>query len=216
MSAATGCAEPAPAAAVPAAAVPAADVPAAAVPAADAAAEVAALTRLARRSVTDSAALSTLIARTRPAVWRTCAALVDRGSADDLTQETFLRAVRSLGGYRGEAGPGRWLQTIARRVCAEEIGRRQRARELAARLRAERCPTAADATGLVELADALDRLAPERREAFVLTAVAGLPYAAAARACDCPVGTIRSRVARARGELVRSLGDPGRPVGRVG
>ncbi len=49
-------------------------------------------------------------------------------------------------------------------------------------------------------------LEPERREAFVLTQVVGLSYAEAADVCSCPVGTIRSRVARARADLVDGLG----------
>jgi RNA polymerase sigma-70 factor (ECF subfamily) len=49
-------------------------------------------------------------------------------------------------------------------------------------------------------------LEPERREAFVLTQIVGLSYAEAADVCSCPVGTIRSRVARARADLVSALG----------
>lgn len=52
------------------------------------------------------------------------------------------------------------------------------------------------------VADLLRRLPEERREAFVLTQILGLSYAEAAQAADCPVGTIRSRVARARETLV--------------
>jgi len=48
-------------------------------------------------------------------------------------------------------------------------------------------------------------LEPERREAFVLTQIIGLSYAEAADVCDCPLGTIRSRVARARADLVAAL-----------
>jgi RNA polymerase sigma-70 factor (ECF subfamily) len=59
--------------------------------------------------------------------------------------------------------------------------------------------------GLVALRAAVEALDPERREAFVLTRVVGLSYAEAAEVCDCPVGTIRSRVFRARGELVEAL-----------
>jgi RNA polymerase sigma-70 factor (ECF subfamily) len=51
----------------------------------------------------------------------------------------------------------------------------------------------------------LDRLDPERREAFVLTQLIGLPYAEAAEVVGCPIGTIRSRVARARADLVEAL-----------
>jgi RNA polymerase sigma-70 factor (ECF subfamily) len=53
-------------------------------------------------------------------------------------------------------------------------------------------------------------LEPERREAFVLTQVVGLSYAEAADVCSCPVGTIRSRVARARADLVSALGGQSR------
>ena len=55
------------------------------------------------------------------------------------------------------------------------------------------------------VADLLARLDGDRREAFVLTQLLGLPYAEAAEVAGCPVGTIRSRVARARADLVDSL-----------
>jgi len=150
-------------------------------------------------------ALAQLVARTSAVVWRTCAALVDRQSADDLAQETYLRAIRSLPSYRGEADPTRWLVTIARRVCAEEIARRQRDRLISARLAARRVPDVADPIGESELLDALARLSRPRREALVLTAVTGLSYADAAAVCSCPVGTIRSRIARARADLTAAL-----------
>jgi RNA polymerase sigma-70 factor (ECF subfamily) len=51
----------------------------------------------------------------------------------------------------------------------------------------------------------LDMIDPDRREAFVLTQVAGLSYDEAAVVLDCPVGTIRSRVARARADLVAEV-----------
>ena len=153
----------------------------------------------------DPVALTELVTRTSAVVWRVCAALVDRGSADDLTQDTYLRAARSLRSYRGESEPLPWLLTIARRVCAEEIGRRQRERRTTARLATQRPVPAGDAAGRVELLDALHRLSPRRREALVLTCVVGLSYADAAAVCRCPVGTIRSRVARARTELADAL-----------
>ncbi|HET9253983.1 MAG TPA: sigma factor-like helix-turn-helix DNA-binding protein, partial [Pseudonocardiaceae bacterium] len=52
-------------------------------------------------------------------------------------------------------------------------------------------------------------LEPGRRDAFVLTQVLGLDYTAAAEVCGCPIGTIRSRVARAREDLIRALNAPG-------
>lgn len=153
----------------------------------------------------DPRAVSELVSRTSPVVWRVCAALVDRGCADDLTQDTYLRAIRSLASYRGESEPVPWLLTIARRVCAEEIGRRQRERHTAARLAAARPLPAPEIVARVELLDALRRIPIERREALVLTCVVGLSYAAAAEICGCPVGTIRSRVSRARVDLAAAL-----------
>lgn len=155
----------------------------------------------------DADALATLAQRCGPAVRRLCAALVDHASLDDLTQETFARAVGSLPGYRGEAHPLRWLHTIARRVCGDEIGRRQRARHVIDRLQTRHRTGPPAEADLADIADALSRFPAARRDAFLLTAVAGLSYAEAAAVCGCPVGTIRSRVARARAALLAALTD---------
>ena len=153
----------------------------------------------------DAAALSELVRATSKTVWRACAALVDVASADDLTQETYLRAVRSLPSYRGDSAPARWLLTIARRVCAEEIKIRQTQRTMVAAVRAQRLTRTVDPMSGSDIADALARLSPDRREAFLMTAVAGFSYAEVAVLCGCPIGTIRSRVARARSDLVAAL-----------
>lgn len=91
--------------------------------------ELSSLARAAARG--DRAALTELIRATQNDVWRLCAHLVDPASADDLAQETYLRAVPALTGYRGDAPVRAWLLTIARRVCAAEIKSRQRARKIA-------------------------------------------------------------------------------------
>jgi RNA polymerase sigma-70 factor (ECF subfamily) len=153
--------------------------------------------------------MSEFVRRTSSGVRRLCAGLVDPASADDLTQDTYVRAVRSLEKYRGDAHPTAWLATIARRVCAEEIARRQRARALGIWLAQRHRDEKADDTGLIDLADALERLIPERREAFLLTAVLGFSYSETAAWCGVPVGTIRSRVARARTDLIEALRETG-------
>jgi len=87
------------------------------------------------------------------------------------------------------------------RVVADDIAARQRRR----RVQLETVPLEVDAPdhqGSVALEHLLGCLDSERRAAFVLTQVLGYTYAEAAEVCDCPVGTIRSRVARARSELV--------------
>ncbi|MCW2933479.1 MAG: polymerase, sigma-24 subunit, subfamily [Actinomycetia bacterium] len=150
----------------------------------------------------DRAALIELVRATQGDVWRLCAHLVDPQAADDLAQETYLRAVRALRGFRGDAPVRAWLLTIARRVCAAEIKSRQRAREAAAGVAASLPTEAAGDSGLrAELTELLLSLAPDRRAAFVLTQVLGCSYAETASICGVPVGTIRSRVARARADL---------------
>ena len=150
-----------------------------------------------------------LIQRTQPDVWRLCAHLVDPAAADDLTQETYLRAIGALKGFRGDAPVRTWLLTIARRACAAEISARLRHRQLAARLAAMpsaglagHAPEAGSQAAVTLLVVGLE---PDRRAAFVLTQMIGCSYAEAAVICDCPVGTIRSRVARAREDLVAMM-----------
>lgn len=141
-------------------------------------------------------------------MWRLCTRLVDRSSADDLTQETYVRAMRSLPGFEGRSSARTWLLAIARNTCADEIRRRTRRRRLFGRMQQARPVEVADPAGESALHGLIDGLRPERREAFVLTQLTGLSYAEAAEICRCPVGTIRSRVARARDDLVGVLRAP--------
>jgi RNA polymerase sigma-70 factor (ECF subfamily) len=147
--------------------------------------------------------LAGFVRATQGDVWRFVAALVDPGSADDLTQETYLRALRGLDGFAGRSSARTWLLAIARHVCADHIRTLQRRRRLDGRLPAPE--PAPDPAGLVDLVDLLHALPEERREAFALTQLAGLSYEEAATACGVPVGTIRSRVARARTQLVAEV-----------
>jgi RNA polymerase sigma-70 factor (ECF subfamily) len=167
------------------------------------------LTRLALAAgAGDRCAAVDLVRRTQPEVWRVCARLGDHDAADDLTQEVYLRALPALAAFRGDASARTWLLQIARYVCADHVRARTRGRTLAERLhRQERTetPVSANHDGEVDLEDLVARLARDRREAFVLTQVAGLSYAEAALACEVPIGTIRSRVARARADLLRLL-----------
>jgi RNA polymerase sigma-70 factor (ECF subfamily) len=134
-------------------------------------------------------------------VWRLCAAVVDARSADDLAQETFLRAHEAIHHFRGDAPAGTWILSIARHTCMDELrSRTRRRRDLPMLTR-----VVSDPSEPVAMADLLARLSPDRRLAFVLTQVTGLSYQEAATACACPVGTIRSRVARARADLVNAL-----------
>jgi RNA polymerase sigma-70 factor (ECF subfamily) len=149
---------------------------------------------------------------THARVWRFVAALVDPGDADDLTQETYLRAFRGLGDFAGRSSGLTWLLAIARHVCADHIRTLRRRRRRDARLPAlEPVP---DHAGLLGAVDLLRTLSEERREAFTLTQLLGLSYEEAAAACGVPVGTIRSRVARARLQLVAAATSARVPAGQ--
>ncbi|MGH9104990.1 MAG: sigma-70 family RNA polymerase sigma factor [Acidimicrobiales bacterium] len=171
------------------------------------------LTWLAHRArAGDRDALERLVRATYADVWRLCAGFVDAQSADDLAQEAFLRAVKALGGFRADAAVRTWLLAIARNTCLDELRSRSR-RESRDRV-AHPLPSldelaAGDASGRAVVADLLSRLHPERRDALVLTQVVGLSYEEAAAVCRCPLGTIRSRVARARGDLLALLAEGG-------
>ena len=169
------------------------------------------LTALAQAAATgDRVATTAFVRRTQPEVWRVCARLGSRAEADDLTQEVYLRALPALARFRGDASARTWLLQIARHVCVDHVRRSTRRRALRDRI-AQRTVAAdlveAPRTGELDLDDAIEHLSADRRDAFVLTQVAGLSYAEAAEVCEVPVGTIRSRVARARSDLLQALTD---------
>jgi RNA polymerase sigma-70 factor (ECF subfamily) len=163
----------------------------------------------------DRAAAGAFIEATQRDVHRMLVHLSGPGEAEDLTQETFLRAMRGLRQFAGRSSARTWLLAIARRVAVDHVRavvRRPRTASL------EDWQGAADATGAgqgsrfedgVLLRHLVADLPPDRREAFVATQVLGLSYAEAAEVCGCPIGTIRSRVARAREELTAALGQRG-------
>ncbi|MEU8825994.1 sigma-70 family RNA polymerase sigma factor [Streptomyces sp. NPDC048636] len=135
----------------------------------------------------------------------------DPHAADDLTQETYLRALTGLPTFAGRSSARTWLLSIARRVVIDRY-RRAAARprlldtddwqEVAERAQPVGLPGFDEGVALLDL---LEELAPARREMFLLTQLLGLPYADAAEATGCPIGTVRSRVARAREEMTALL-----------
>ncbi|MFG1780556.1 sigma-70 family RNA polymerase sigma factor [Micromonospora sp. NPDC049051] len=159
----------------------------------------------------DRAAADPFIRSTQRDVWRFLVYLVGHADAEDLTQETFVRALGSAHLFTGRHHARAWLLAIARHVAADHF------RAAASRPRIVSGPdwqATAERSGAlhspgpddaVALSLALRTLPAGRRLAFVLTQVIGFGYAEAAEFCGCPVGTIRSRVARARRDLVSAL-----------
>jgi RNA polymerase sigma-70 factor (ECF subfamily) len=129
--------------------------------------------------------------------------LVGPDEADDVAQEALLRLWLSLGRFRGEAGGRTYAYSIARRTCVDAVRRRLRRRRVSAALGTRRVDTVdGGAFTAVHFDDLLRGLDGDRTAAFVLTQLIGLSYAEAAEVCEVPIGTIRSRVARAREDLV--------------
>ena len=167
--------------------------------------------------VGDRVALTAFVSATQRDVYRFLSHIGDRGEAEDLTQETYLRALRSLPSFAGRSSARTWLLSIARRVAADHV-RWTVTRPRTTAVDDWDTVVAASPThsrpgfdeGVV-LRELVAGLEPDRRDAFVLTQMLGLGYAAAAQVCGCPVGTIRSRVARAREDLVRAMNAPGLP-----
>jgi RNA polymerase sigma-70 factor (ECF subfamily) len=148
----------------------------------------------------DRLALAAFVRATQADVWRLCRHLAGAEAADDLAQDVYVRALESLPRFRGDHGVRPWLLAIARHTAIDHVRKEQRRRRLTFWVQ----PAAHYAGGCTEIetVDLLERLDVERREAFVLTQLVGLTYAEAAEVADVPVGTIRSRVARARAELL--------------
>lgn len=156
----------------------------------------------------DRSALSDFIRSTQSDVWLFLARTAGPEQADDLTQETFLRMLGSLPRFEGRSSARTWLLTIARRVAVDRVRHDlARPRLVSSNWEREadsRC-VQPDTGSALHATDLLDRLADDRREALVLTQLLGFSYAECAEICGCPVGTVRSRVARARAELVALL-----------
>jgi RNA polymerase sigma-70 factor (ECF subfamily) len=161
--------------------------------------------------------MTAFIRATQRDVYRFVSHLCAQDEAEDLTQETYLRALRALPSFAGRSSARTWLLSIARRVAADQI-RRTMARPRTTAV--EDWDTVAVESSThrrsgfdegVLLRELVAGLESGRRDAFVLTQILGLGYAAAAEVCGCPVGTIRSRVARAREDLVGAMNAPGLP-----
>jgi RNA polymerase sigma-70 factor, ECF subfamily len=163
----------------------------------------------------DLAAFESLVREYQADVWRFAYHLTrNRASADDVTQEGFLRAFRAMRSFRGQSKFTSWLLRIVRN-CAIDAYRKTR-REIADPMDRTGADDVAarpsDATGApseerVRILDAVRRLPMDLREPFVVIEMLGFTYQEASTILGVRLGTVKSRMHRARAALMRELAD---------
>jgi RNA polymerase sigma-70 factor (ECF subfamily) len=152
----------------------------------------------------DPVAFEELVRAHQADVYRLALHLVrDRQTAEDVTQEAFLHAYRSLRRFRGQSRFSTWLYRITRNCAVDAIRRRERQRRLAERVTDDRQEP--DPSLRAALSSAVEGLPPELREGFVLIEVFGLSYREAAQVLGVFPGTLKSRMHRARHLLIQAL-----------
>jgi RNA polymerase sigma-70 factor (ECF subfamily) len=156
--------------------------------------------------------------------------LNDQETAQDVVQETFLRVYRKRKEYKAIAHFSTWLFTIAGNLAKSELRRRKRWRFLSldsggddderpVDLPDERHlpdDVVADRMTEARIQEAINALPPKYRQAVLLRDVEGMSYQEIAQIANCPVGTIKSRVNRARLKLQKKLRIDGRDNGLGG
>jgi RNA polymerase sigma-70 factor (ECF subfamily) len=127
---------------------------------------------------------------------------VDR--ADDLVQETMLRALANINSFQPGTNMSAWLFTILRNLFRSEYRKRRREVEDTDGSYADSLKSQPEQNSRVEFEEfrtALAKLPADQREALILVGASGFSYEEAAEICGCAVGTIKSRVNRARNRL---------------
>ena len=152
-----------------------------------------------------------MIPALRAFAWSLCH---NRSDADDLVQDTLIKAWTNRDKFEPGTNLRAWLFTILRNTYYTQISRRRRevrdeTGEIAATLKVEASQDWS--VTLHGLQAALAQLPDEHREALILVGAAGLSYEEAAEICGCALGTIKSRVNRARHRLLKLMDatDPG-------
>jgi RNA polymerase sigma-70 factor (ECF subfamily) len=161
----------------------------------------------------EESAFAEFVRRHTDTVHRWMARAVGEEDADDLTQDVFFKAYRGLGSFRGDAPPRAWLAAIADNAVKNRYRSRSRFRRIFGASRDEEGvpePTET-ATGPEEhasagearrfVAEALSRLLVEFRMPVVLRDLEEWSYEEIAVSLELPVGTVKSRIARGRGQL---------------
>jgi len=128
--------------------------------------------------------------------------------ADDLVQETLMRAIAHVDSFEPDSNMPAWLFTILRNLFRSEYRKRRREVEDSDGRYADSLKLHPEQLGRIEFGEfraALAKLPHDQREALLLVGASGFSYEEAAAICECAVGTIKSRVNRARTRLTELL-----------
>jgi RNA polymerase sigma-70 factor (ECF subfamily) len=140
----------------------------------------------------------------------------DPQAADDVVQEVFVKVYRSLASFDGNAAFSTWLFRITRNVCLDmfRAGKRRPVPVDPVEIHAGVSPDhAQQVVDTVAVERAMRALLPEDREALGAVTLFGMSYAEASTELGVPIGTVKSRVFRARRTLLASLGMIGGETG---
>lgn len=159
----------------------------------------------------ESRAQRELVLRTQDRVYRSLVRLVGVQDAEDVAQQVYLQVFRQLHRFNGNSSFGTWLYRVTVNEAMQYLRRKRRRRWSALNWEPEEHKS--DRTRQSEIRELLDlalgQIEPELRSIFVLREVEGLSYEAIGAAVGIPMGTVASRLSRARHELqerLRSLG----------
>lgn len=161
----------------------------------------------------DHAAFDEIMGNHEDRIFSVCLRIMgDREMALDATQEAFLTVFRKAGQFKGQAALGTWIYRIAVNTCYDQLRRQQRRKTT--RLPEHLDPADQRAQDAVESAAlrpdimaALAAIPPDFRAAVVLSDVEGIGLPEIAEILNVPIGTVKSRVFRARRLLARELGN---------
>jgi RNA polymerase sigma-70 factor, ECF subfamily len=170
----------------------------------------------------DKRAFELLVIKYQRKVERLISRIVrDQAEIEDVTQEAFIKAYRALGNFRGDSAFYTWLYRIAVNTAKNYLISQGRRAPTSTEYDAEEAEGFEDATGLRDIATpdsqlmskqigeivnrTIERLPDELRTAITLREIDGLAYEEIAQIMDCPIGTVRSRIFRAREAVAEQL-----------
>ncbi len=170
----------------------------------------------------DKRAFDLLVTKYQRKIFRLLSRLIrDPGEIEDVAQEAFIKAYRALPNFRGDSAFYTWLYRIAINTAKNHLVAQGRARADATEAEVEEAENFEDADGLrdVNTPDAMmmsrqvgdavnraiERLPEDLRTAIVLRELEGLSYEEIAESMNCPIGTVRSRIFRAREAIATEL-----------